>query len=169
MHALGVLPGEQDLRRRAGAHGQLGTDRDGVAQTRGALRGCDAHAELSLASPQLCRLPGDVAEPGEDGTGCSEQTVLPGGSGELGETRSEDETALYVTGHQTMVLQGYRDPVSGGPGQAGAGHQTGKGRRSGLQGGEHQGGFVEDTDSARVVHTLIMASQMLESKSQWAS
>ena len=43
-------------------------------------------------------------------------------------------------------------------------HQAGQCGRSGLQGAEHQGGFVEDADTARVVHALILPSRMLEGK-----
>ena len=51
-----------------------------------------------------------------------------------------------------MVLEGDGEPVRGRPGQAGAGDEAGQGGRSGLERGEHEGGFVEHADSARVVH-----------------
>ena len=53
VHPLRVLPGEQHLRGRARAHGQLRADRDGVAQAAGTFGGGDADAELALTSPQL--------------------------------------------------------------------------------------------------------------------
>ena len=53
LHALRVLPGQQDLGGRTGAHRQLRAHRDRVAQTGGALGSGDAHAVLALAAPQL--------------------------------------------------------------------------------------------------------------------
>ena len=165
MHPLGVLPGEQDLRGRAGAHRQLRADRDGVAQAGRALGRGDADAVLALAAPQLGGLAGDVAQPGEHRAGGGQQPVLAGGGGQLGQPRAEHEPALHVAGDQPVVLEGDGEPVGGGPGQPGAGHEPGQGGRSGLQGGEHEGGFVENADSARVVHTLILPSRNLECKS----
>ena len=43
-------------------------------------------------------------------------------------------------------------------------HQPGQGGRPGLEGAEHEGGFVEDADSARVVHTSILPSQIVRCK-----
>ncbi len=127
VHALGVLPREQHLRRRAGAHRQLGADRDRVAQAGGPLGGGDADAVLALAAPQLGGLAGDVAQAGEHGPGGGEQPVLAGGRGQLGEAGAEDEPALHVAGHEAVVLEGDREAVGGGSGEAGAGDQAGEG------------------------------------------
>jgi hypothetical protein len=62
------------------------------------------------------------------------------------------------------MLQGDGEAMRGWAGQSGCGHQTGQSRRSSLQGAEHEGGFVEDADAARVVHALILPSRMLEGK-----
>src|SRR5689334_21416482 len=62
VHALRVLPGEQHLGGRAGAHRELRADRDRVAQARGTLGGGDTHAVLALAAPELGGLAGDVAQ-----------------------------------------------------------------------------------------------------------
>ena len=143
MHPLGVLPGEQHLGGRAGAHGQLRADRDGVAQAAGALGRGDADAVLALPAPQLGGLAGDVAQSREHRAGRGQQAVLARGGRELGQTGAEDEPALHVAGHQAMVLQGDREAVRRGSRQAGAGDESGQGRRSGLECGEHEGGLVE--------------------------
>ena len=130
VHPLRVLPGQQDLGGRAGAHGQLRADGDRVAQARRALGGGDAHPVLALAAPQLRGLAGDVAEAGQHGAGRGEQPVLAGGGGQLGETRAEDEAALHVAGDQSVVLQGHRKAVRRGSGEAGARDQSGEGGRS---------------------------------------
>ena len=136
-------------------------DGDGVAQAGGTLGGGDADAVVALAAPQLGGLAGDVAQPRQHRAGGGQQPVLAGGGAELGQPGSEHEAALHVAGHQPVVLQRHREAVGGGSGQAGGGHETGQRGRSGLQGREHEGGFVEDADSARVVHTLIMPSRIL--------
>jgi hypothetical protein len=64
----------------------------------------------------------------------------------------------------SVVLERDGEPVRGRPRETGACHEPGQGGRPGLQGRENKGGFVENADSARVVHTLIMPSRMLESK-----
>ncbi len=117
VHPLGVLPGEQHLGGRAGAHGQLRADRDGVAQPRRALGRGDADAVVALAAPELGGLAGDVAQPRQHRAGGGEQPVLAGGRGELGEPRAEDEAALHVAGHEPVVLEGHREPVGGRTGQ----------------------------------------------------
>jgi hypothetical protein len=63
-----------------------------------------------------------------------------------------------------MMLEGDCKAMRGRSGQPGRGHQTSQSGRSRLQGAEHEGGFVEDTDTARVVHALILPSRMLEGK-----
>ena len=126
VHALGVLPGEQHLGGRAGAHRELGADGDGVAQAGGALGGGDAHAVVALAAPQLRRLAGDVAQPGEHGAGGGEQAVLAGGGRQLGQPGAEDEAALHVAGDEPVVLEGDGEPVRGGAGEAGAGDEAGQ-------------------------------------------
>ena len=159
MHPLGVLPREQDLGGGAGVHGELRADRDGVAQARGTLGRGDAHAVLALAAPQLGGLAGDVAQAGQDGAGGREQAVLAGGRGQLREPGAEDEPALHVAGDEAVVLERHREAVRGGPGQPGAGHQAGQGRRSGLEGRQHECGLVENADARSVVHIPIFSSQ----------
>ena len=132
----------------------------------GALGGGDADAVVALAAPHLRGLAGDVAQPGEHRAGGGEQPVLAGRRGQLGEAGAEHEAALHVAGHEAVVLEGDGEPVRGGSGQAGAGDETGEGGRSGLERRQHEGGFVEHADSARVVHTLIMPSHHVDCKSR---
>jgi hypothetical protein len=62
------------------------------------------------------------------------------------------------------MLEGDSKAMRGWSGQAGRGHQASQGCRTCLQGAEHEGGLVEDADTARVVHALILPSRMLEGK-----
>ena len=78
----------------------------------------------------------------------------------------EHEAALHVARDQAVVLEGDGEPVGGRPGQSGAGDQPGEGGRSGLEGGEHEGGLVENADSARVVHMAILPSQIMGCKAR---
>jgi hypothetical protein len=63
-----------------------------------------------------------------------------------------------------VVLQRDGEPVRGGAGEAGAGHQAGERRRAGLERGEHERGFVENPDATRVVHALILPYRMMRHK-----
>ena len=122
---------------------------------------------VALAPPQLGGLAGDVAQPGQHGSGGRQQPVLAGGGGQLGQPRTEDEAALHVAGHETVVLERDGEAVRGRPGQAGAGDQTGQGGRPRLEGGEHEGGLVEDADAgsaAGTVHMAILPSQIMGCK-----
>ena len=124
----------------------------------------DVRIRISMSSPQLRGLTGDVTEPGQDRPRRGEQPVLTGGGGELGEPGAEHEAALHVAGHQAVVLERDREAVRGGSGEAGAGHQTGEGGRSRLEGREHQRGLVENADAASVVHIPILPSQIMGRK-----
>ena len=76
----------------------------------------------------------------------------------------EHEPALHVAGHEPVVLERDGEPVGGRAGEAGAGDQAGERGGPGLEGGEHEGGLVEDADSARVVHMAILPSQIMGCK-----
>jgi 3-isopropylmalate/(R)-2-methylmalate dehydratase large subunit len=164
LHAIGLLPGQQHLSCRAGAHGQLGADGDAVAQSRHALRCGHTHPVVALPPEHLSRFPGNVAEPGQHRPGRRQQPVFASSRRQLPKPRAEDESALQIPAHQTMMLEGDSKAMRGRSGQAGRGHQASQGCRTRLQGAEHEGGFVEDADTARVVHALILPSRMLEGK-----
>ena len=120
---------------------------------------------VPLPAEHLGGLAGDVAEPGQHRTGGGQQPVLAGGRGQLAESRTEDESALQVPADQPVVLQSDGESMGGGSGESGRRHQSGQRGRSGLQCAEHESGFVQDADAARVVHALILPSRMLERKS----
>jgi len=71
---------------------------------------------------------------------------------------------LQIAADQTMMLEGDGKAMGSWSGKPSCGYQTSQSGRSSLQGTEHQGGFVEDADTARVVHALILPSRMLEGK-----
>ena len=60
---------------------------------------------------------------------------------------------------QPVVLEGGGQPVRGRPGQPGGGDEGGQAGRAGLERPKHDGGLVQDADSARVVHVPILPSQ----------
>jgi len=114
---------------------------------------------LALATPELRGLTGDVAQSRQDRTGGREQAVLAGSRGQLGQAWAEDEPALHVAGDEAVVLEGDREAVGGGPGQAGACHQARQSGRSCLEGSQHEGGLVEYADARSIVHMPIFSSQ----------
>ena len=146
VQAVGLLPREQHLGGRAGAHRQGRADRDRVAQADRPLGGRDADAVLALAAEELGALVGVVAQRAEHRPGGGEQAVLTGGGGELAQARPEDEPALEVAGHEAVVLQRDRQPVRRRSGQSGGRDELREGRRAGLEGAEDDGRLVEDAD-----------------------
>ena len=165
LHPIRFLPGEQHLCRRARAHRQLSADWDAVAKSGHPLRGRYTNPVVTLAPEHLSRFAGDVPQPREDRPGRGQQPVLPGRRRQLAQPRTENESALKVTRDEAMMLQCHRKPVSRWSGQTGRRDQSSEGGWSGLQGAQHEGGFVKDADTARVVHALILPSRMLECKS----
>lgn len=63
-----------------------------------------------------------------------------------------------------MMFQCHREAVSGRPGEARAGDEAGERGGSRLECGEHESGFVENADSARVVHVLILPYRIVRRK-----
>ena len=159
MHALGFLPREEHLSRRSRVHGQDRAERDGVAQSGEALSGRYADSLLPLASVELAGLTRRIAQSRQDGPCCREQAVLACGRGQFGEARPEDEPALEVAGYQPMVLESRCEAVGRRSGETRRQHEAGKCEGARLEGPEHYRCFVEDTDSATVVHVLILPSQ----------
>ena len=74
--------------------------------------------------------------------------------------RAEDEPALHVPREEPVVLKGDRDTVRSGTGQPGRRHELGERRGTALHGGQHGDGLVEDAHAARVIHILILPSQI---------
>jgi hypothetical protein len=60
-----------------------------------------------------------------------------------------------------MVLEPDRETMGCGPGEPGGLHQAGQRRGPGLERREYVGGLVKHTDSARVVHGLILTSRIV--------
>jgi hypothetical protein len=117
-----------------------------------------------LAPEHLSRFPSDVPQSRQYWSGGCQQPVLAGSRRQLTKPRPQDETALQISADQTMMLEGDSQAMRRRPGKSSRGDQASQGGWSSLQGAEHQGGFVEDTDTARVVHALILPSRMLEGK-----
>ena len=63
-----------------------------------------------------------------------------------------------------QVLERDREAVRGRPGEPGARDQAGEGGGPGLERRQDEGGFVENADSARVVHALILPSRIVKCK-----
>ena len=77
----------------------------------------------------------------------------------------EHEAALDIAAHQPVVHQRESQPVHGGPGQSRGRHQLRQGGGAGLKCVKHMGRFIDDTDSTRIVHVMILPSHYLRCKS----
>ncbi|GAB7104685.1 hypothetical protein JCM4814A_29990 [Streptomyces phaeofaciens JCM 4814] len=93
-----------------------------------------------------------------------EETVLTGGRGQLGQTGAENETALHVARHHTVVLQSHGQAVGRGSCESGGSDQACEGGRTGLQGAQDKGCLVQDADAATVVHATILPSHSVKRK-----
>ena len=116
---LGLLPGQQDLGRRAGLHRQRRTDGHRVAQAGQPLGRGNADPAVALPAIELRALAGDVAQPGQHRSGRLEQAVLAGGGGELAQPGAEHEAALQVARDEPVVLERGGEPVGRRAGQSG--------------------------------------------------
>ena len=63
-----------------------------------------------------------------------------------------------------MVLEGNGETMRGRTSQSGGADELCQGRRPGLEGAQNDRGLVKNSDSARVVHKLILPSQSLRRK-----
>ena len=63
-----------------------------------------------------------------------------------------------------MMFKCHREAVGGRPSKPCARDETGQCRGSWLERGEHESGFVENADSARVVHVLILPYRIVRRK-----
>ncbi|GAA3399545.1 hypothetical protein GCM10011577_00430 [Pseudarthrobacter polychromogenes] len=61
--------------------------------------------------------------------------------------------------------QGEGKAVDSGPGQAGGCHELRQRGGAGFERIKHLGRFINDTDSTRIVHVMILPSQYLRCKS----
>lgn len=159
-----VFPGQQDLGCGAGLHGKLRTHRDGVSKANGAFSRGNAYAPVALAPENLGALACGVPELHQHWACGSDQAVLACGGRQLNEPAAEDEPALDVTADQPVVDQCQGKPVDGGPGESRGRHKLRQGGGSGLKCVKHMGRFINDTDSTRIVHVMILPSQYLRCK-----
>ena len=159
-----VFPREQDLGGRAGLHGELGTHRNSVPEADRTLRGRNAHTPVALAPEDLGTFACGVAQLHQHRSCGSDQSVFSRGGSQLNEPAPEHEPALDVTADQPVMDQGQGKPVDGGPGEAGGCYKLGQGGRPGLKCVQHMGRFINDTDSTRIVHVMILPSQYLRCK-----
>ncbi len=98
------------------------------------------------------------------GPGGGEQAILTGCCGELAEAGAEDEASLHVPSDEPMMFEGHREAMSGRPREPRACDEAGQCGGSWLERGEHESGFVENADSARVVHVLILPYRIVRRK-----
>src|SRR5918993_5235626 len=116
---------------------------------------------LTLPAEELGALVGVITQRTKHRACGGEEAVLPGGSGQLTQTRPEDEAALEVAGHETVVLEGDGQSVRRRAGEAGGRDELCERRRTGLEGAEDDGCLVQDADPGCVVHVVILASHCL--------
>src|SRR5665647_3058991 len=76
----------------------------------------------------------------------------------------EHESTLHVTCHKAVVLEGYREAMRRRAGEPGGADELGQGRGPGFERAQNDGGLVQNADSARVVHHMILPSQSLRRK-----
>ena len=130
-----------------------------------AFGGGHADAPVALAAEDLGAFAGGVAQLHQHGPGGGDEPVLAGGGGQLHQAAAQHEPALDVAADQPVVDQRQGQPVHGGPGQPGGGHQLRQGGGAGLECVEHMGRFIDDADSTRIVHVMILPSHYLRCKS----
>lgn len=158
MQAVGLLPREKHLGCRTGLHGQGRADGNRVAQTHGAVRGGDADALVALTAEELRTLVRVVTQSPENRAGGGEEAILTRRGSEFDEARAEHEATLHVACDEAVVFESHGQAVSGGAGQAGGRHELSQGGRTGFERRKHDRSLVENADSTRVVHVLILQS-----------
>ena len=165
METVWFLPGEQHLSCRTGLHRQGRAHRDGIAQAHGAVSGRDADALVALTAEELSAFMRVVAQRAQHRASGSQQAVFTRCRGQLHEARAEHETALHVPRDEPVMLQGHGETVSCRARQSGCCDELGQGRWAGLKCRKYGRGLVENADSTRVVHVLILQSQSARRKS----
>ncbi|GAA3675274.1 hypothetical protein GCM10022376_13320 [Yimella lutea] len=101
---------------------------------------------------------GVVAQGAEHGSGCGEQAVLTCGRGKFTQARSEDEASLQIAGDKTVMLERDGESMRRRAGESGVRNKLREGRGACLESRKNDGGLVKDTDTARVVHVMILPS-----------
>ena len=98
-----------------------------------------------------------IAQCLKHGHGGLQQTVFPGGGGQLLETRPQDEAALHVAGDHAVVLQCDGEAVGGGACEPRAGHELRERCWPRLKGTQDQRRLIEDSDTTGclLIHTTI--------------
>ena len=119
----------------------------------------DAHPHVALSPVELGALAGRVTQLCEHRTADRDQAILTAGRRELRESRAEHESALTVAGHQPVSFERNREPVRRRSRQAGQRDQAGEGGRAGLESGKYGNRLVQNANTARLVHVLILPSQ----------
>ena len=164
MHPLGGLPGEQDLRRRAGGHRQRGADRHGVAQPAGALGRGDADPASRRRAGRAARSPRSRPAAGSGPAAATASSrSSPAAAASSASRGPEHEPALARPGQQrcrsrataSRCAVGRARPVrlTSSASVAGPGARAEDGHR-----------FVEDADAARLFHTAILPSRYARRK-----
>ena len=89
---------------------------------------------------------------------------MPGGSGEFAAARTNNEAALQITADEPMVLQRSGESIGRRSRQPRDSHEVAQRQRSGFEGAKDEGGLVEHTDAATVVHGARLPSHILRRK-----
>ena len=113
MHAIWFFPCEQNLSGRSRVHREHGADGDGVTKTRHAFGSSNAHALVALAAVQLSAFASRVTQGVQRGVGGSEKFVLASCGREFSNACAENEAAVHIASHQTVMLQCACESVSG--------------------------------------------------------
>jgi hypothetical protein len=89
---------------------------------------------LALTSVELSTLSSGIAEVCEHVAGGSQEAILTCRRGEFSQAGPEDESALHVSSHESVILQGHGKSVCRRSGQAGCLHEGGEIGRASLEG-----------------------------------
>ena len=146
MKSFGILPSQQNLRSGTRFHRQHRADRNGIAQTGGALHGRDADALIALTAVDLRGFAGAIEQGLQNRRRRGEQTVLAGRGRKFRESRAEHETAMLVAQHEAMPFQRDRKTVRSRTCESRRGNQLSKRGRTGFKGVENLDCLVEHTD-----------------------
>ena len=154
-----VKPSGEYLGGGAGLHGKRGSQQDGVMEPTGWFGRRDADPALAGPPVDLCALAGAVPQCG-DGVLCFGAPGIQAGS-PLRDLAAQDEASFGVTVDQSVALQCQGQPMSRWPGQSGRVHQSGEGARTVRNRLQDDDCLVNNPDTARLVHLVILTSHYL--------